>query len=330
MLSRKRPRKPDFAHHIVRTHSLMLYTDLIEYDIAGDSKAPLLRFSSFFSKLKGNIITTVQDMNCQTFSNLQSIELLNFFSHYLYWLERYVWWEETLYLSVSLVLFWCLKIASNIHLWSKRRYHMIASRKVEIPFYRGFGRQRGRGFGVLAQNFVRTDFPSLRKSIVPAAKRVGADLLEFSVPKIADVFSDRKIFKIAAKSVGRQTLRKQLVSDSRKKSASRVIPTKYTKKPVGSPDAFLHLIPINHVEQFSVPNFCGSFWKPWWENPSMWRLLVIPRTRTLSYYVTRWQLHRVWCPNRSELLRWFETDVFGFAAEICQGSYLRSLQNRRI
>ena len=52
---------------------------------------------------------------------------------------------------------------------------MVASREVEIPFYRGVGRQRGGGFGALAQVIGRTAIPFLRKVIVPAAKRVGAD-----------------------------------------------------------------------------------------------------------------------------------------------------------
>ena len=62
---------------------------------------------------------------------------------------------------------------------------MVASRQVEIPYYRGAGRQRGRGFGALAQVFGRTEIPFLRKYIVPAAKRIGADLLEFAVPESA-------------------------------------------------------------------------------------------------------------------------------------------------
>ena len=115
---------------------------------------------------------------------------------------------------------------------------MVASRQVEIPYYRGVGRQRGRGFGALAQVIGRTAIPFLRKYIVPAAKRVGADLLEFAVPEIAEVVSGRKNFKTAAKSVGRQTLRKQLGEGSRrgtagsrrKRSASRVIPTKSAKQ----------------------------------------------------------------------------------------------------
>ena len=56
---------------------------------------------------------------------------------------------------------------------------MVALRQVEIPFFRGVGRQRGRGFGALALVIVRTAIQLLRKYIVPAAKRVGADLLEF-------------------------------------------------------------------------------------------------------------------------------------------------------
>ena len=93
---------------------------------------------------------------------------------------------------------------------------MVASRQVEIPYYRGVGRQRGRGFSALAQVFGRTASPVLRKYIVPAAKRVGADLLEFAVPEIAEVVSGRKSFNTTAKSVGRQTLRKQLGEGSRR------------------------------------------------------------------------------------------------------------------
>ena len=85
---------------------------------------------------------------------------------------------------------------------------MVASRHVEIPFFRGVGRQRGRGFGGLAKVIGRTEFLFLRKYIVAAAKRVGADLLECAVPEIGQVVSGRKSFKTAAKSMGRQTLRK--------------------------------------------------------------------------------------------------------------------------
>ena len=72
MLRGKGPHKPEFAYNIVRIHSLIISTDLIEYSIIGDVKAPWLRCFPFISKLKaGDIITTGQYMNYQIFSNLQ-------------------------------------------------------------------------------------------------------------------------------------------------------------------------------------------------------------------------------------------------------------------
>ena len=103
---------------------------------------------------------------------------------------------------------------------------MVASNTLELPYYKGIGRQRGRGFGALAQVIGKTAIPFVKKYIVPAAKRVGADLLEFAVPEVADVVSGRKNFKTAAKSVGRQTVRKQLGSGKQKRS----IPVKSLKR----------------------------------------------------------------------------------------------------
>ena len=70
---------------------------------------------------------------------------------------------------------------------------MVASNTLELPYYKCIGRQRGRGFGDLAQVIGRTAISFLRKHIVPAAKRVGADLLEFALPEVADVVSGKKI-----------------------------------------------------------------------------------------------------------------------------------------
>ena len=55
---------PQFAYDIVRIHSLIIYSGLVEYSIGGDKKVPLLRCSPFISKLKeGDIITAGQYMN---------------------------------------------------------------------------------------------------------------------------------------------------------------------------------------------------------------------------------------------------------------------------
>ena len=103
---------------------------------------------------------------------------------------------------------------------------MVASNTLELPYYRGIGRQRGRGFGALAQVIGRTAIPFSKKDIVPAANRVGADLLEFAAPEVTHVVSGKKNFKTAAKSAGRQTLSKQLRGGRQKRS----IPVKNLKR----------------------------------------------------------------------------------------------------
>ena len=71
------PHEPEFAYDIFRTHSLMIYSDLVEYIIVGDTNDPLLRCFSSISKLNGgDIITNGQCMNYQTFSSLQCRPLL--------------------------------------------------------------------------------------------------------------------------------------------------------------------------------------------------------------------------------------------------------------
>ena len=138
---------------------------------------------------------------------------------------------------------------------------MVASRQVEIPYYRGVGRQRGRGFGALAQVIGRTAIPFLRKYVVPAAKRVGADLLEFAVPEIAEVVSGRKNFKSAAKSVGKKTLKK-LLGEGKNRGES--FQQNLLNNPVGREETFLQIFLVEHVkQQFSVSTFCGSVWKSW-------------------------------------------------------------------
>lgn len=94
---------------------------------------------------------------------------------------------------------------------------MVAS--YELPYFKGQARQRGRGFGALAQTLGRTAIPFLAKYVLPAAKRIGTDLLTIAAPEVEEVISGRKKFKSAAKDVGKRTLRKQLGAGKRKKRA---------------------------------------------------------------------------------------------------------------
>ena len=113
---------------------------------------------------------------------------------------------------------------------TKRQCEIVASRKVDVAYYRGVGTQRGRGFGALPQVIGRTAITFLRKYIVPATLRIGADKFEFAVPEIAIFIIGKINIKSTAKDVGRQTLHKQLSGGSRKRSASTVIPTKSSKR----------------------------------------------------------------------------------------------------
>ena len=106
---------------------------------------------------------------------------------------------------------------------------MVASRQVEIPYYTAVGRQRGRGFGALAQVIGSFAIPFLRKYVVPAAERIGADMLEFAAPPIAEDFIGRKSFQTAVRSVEKKTLKKQLGEGSRSKHR-RIFPAKLTKQ----------------------------------------------------------------------------------------------------
>ena len=58
IMKRKGPNYPQYPYDIIRIHSLMIYSDIIEYNIVGDTKTPLLRCIPFISKVKsGDIIS---------------------------------------------------------------------------------------------------------------------------------------------------------------------------------------------------------------------------------------------------------------------------------
>ena len=117
MLRGKGPHKPEFAYDIVHIHSLMIYIDPIEYNIVGDTKAPLLRCFPFILKLKsGDIITTGQYMNYQTFSNMQFTPLLQSSFHSIHIDLRDTSGENKPFLSVGITrLVLMFRKTSNIH-----------------------------------------------------------------------------------------------------------------------------------------------------------------------------------------------------------------------
>ena len=113
----KGPHEPVFAYDIVRIHSLMVDSNLVEYKIVEDTKAPLLRCFPFISKLKGGDITTTgQYMNYQTFSNLQFRPLLKKSFHSVHIDLRDTSAEKIPFLSVGITrLVLMFRKVSKIH-----------------------------------------------------------------------------------------------------------------------------------------------------------------------------------------------------------------------
>ena len=66
------PHFTKFPFDIVQFHILMIYSDIVEYSILGDTKTALSRCIRFISKTKkGDVISTGQYINYQNFPNLQ-------------------------------------------------------------------------------------------------------------------------------------------------------------------------------------------------------------------------------------------------------------------
>ena len=61
MIKGKGPHYTQYSYDIITIHSLMIFSDIIEFNIVGDTKTPLLRCILFISKVKnGDIISTGQ------------------------------------------------------------------------------------------------------------------------------------------------------------------------------------------------------------------------------------------------------------------------------
>ena len=122
MLRGKESHKPEFGYNIVRIHSLITYTDLIEYRIVGVTKTVLLRSLRLFSKFKaGDNMATGQYMNYQTFKNMQLRPLLKNFFHSYHIDFRDTTGEKRPFVTVGITRFvLMLKKASNIHFQPKR------------------------------------------------------------------------------------------------------------------------------------------------------------------------------------------------------------------
>ena len=265
-------------------------------------------------------------MNYQLFSNLQFRPPLKNSSHSIHIDLRDPSGEKFPFVSVGITrLVLMFRKVSNIHFY----YKMFASKQVEIPYYRGVGRQKGRGFGALAQVIGRTATLFWRIFVIPAAKRIGADMLEFAAPEMESLLA----IEIFSSRLQRLWEDRHWENNSTKGAAGwkevvnrgESFQQKLLNNPVGREETFLQTFLVDHVkQQFSVPTFFGSVGKSWRESSNCWWWPVVAWKRNLSNYLTGWKLHRVWISNGSQLVRWFEIVFFDIEAQICQRTWLRN------
>ena len=111
---------------------------------------------------------------------------------------------------------------------------------IDMPYFKGIPRQRGRGLGALALSVARTAIPIFRNFIVPAAKKVGRDFIKSAVPEIGEAISGNQSLKRALKSSAKSTIRKQVGgggSSSKKQrlsAASNLRRTQQHQQPIHS------------------------------------------------------------------------------------------------
>ena len=77
LISGAGPHFPKIPYDNVRIHTLMIYSDIVDYNIVGGTNTAPLRCIPFISKIKKeDIISTGQHMNYQNFPNLQFKKIL--------------------------------------------------------------------------------------------------------------------------------------------------------------------------------------------------------------------------------------------------------------
>ena len=114
----------------------MIYSDIIKYNIAGDTKFFLLRCILFISKVKnGHIISTLQYMNYQSFRNLQFKLKKKLFPQHKNRTKGYYRWKNSFcvrrnYTSCSLV---SQDFGYSFLLYTS--YEMVAQSSANFPIF---------------------------------------------------------------------------------------------------------------------------------------------------------------------------------------------------
>lgn len=96
--------------------------------------------------------------------------------------------------------------------------------QASIPHFSGHYRQRGSGFGALAAGIGRFALPLAKKFILPAAKKIGRELIVQGAPELLDVITKKKTPKQAVKSTIKKTVKKQTGGRATKQKSRKRLP----------------------------------------------------------------------------------------------------------
>ena len=84
------------------------------------------------------------------------------------------------------------------------------AKQASLPHFSGHYRQRGSRFGAFAASIGRVAMSFARRVILPAAKKLGRELLMSAAPELIDVAMKKKSSKQALKNTVTKSARKQL------------------------------------------------------------------------------------------------------------------------
>ena len=91
------------------------------------------------------------------------------------------------------------------------------AKQASFSQFSGQYQQRGSGFGALAAGIGRVAIPFARRVVLPAAKKLGRELLMSAAPELIDVAMKKKSPKRALKNTVTKTARKQLGGGRRRR-----------------------------------------------------------------------------------------------------------------
>ena len=199
---------------------------------------------------------------------------------------------------------------------------MVSSRQIELPIYRSVGRQRGWGFGALAQDIGRTAIRYLRRYIVRAANTWVLSCCKSVCHKL------HKHKLLVVEKNGRQLQRvwedkfweNNWVMVAGKKG-QQSHSNKFCKTNQSIENRPFHkLFSIFMLSNFRYQSFVAVSRSLGGKVLVVDNVLSSHGTRNLSYYLTWLKLYKVWISSGSELERWFETDTLGLKMKFVKDS----------